>query len=616
MHFRKLVILASVVSLLTSLALSQAQPSETDADKAKKKKELEERVVQMLDQAVDDANAIRLPQNRAIIYGISGDLYWKYDQKRARELFRSAANEINNYNFEAEKDRRESTDQNPMEFMDPMDPRMDVLNLIAKHDAELALEVLVATRPARIAEAMARSTTIDSFSVDPDRIRASQEISLEQRFATMAADQDPDKAIKMIKESLNRGVSPGVVQMLAKLHTLDEKKAGELGSDVMRRVIDADLSKNQDEMRAALSFLQFGARPAPTAANTPKFFTFSDVQLKELANKLATTFLQPSRSMNMGMNLTSVLPVLEKFVPEKALLLKQREAENRKNLPTEMRASQDRNRLFSSNATPEEILAEISKMNAAERTPYYQNLTQKISQIQDEARAKRLIDSIPDAVARNNANDQYQANRINLVAARGAFEEARRLIGTLSSKKMQVQRLVALATQVHRKGGEKDLENAKSLMADARALIKDYAEDEDELADLMEVVKGYAMVDSDVALRLFEPVIDQFNEIIQAHAVLSKYDKRNRAFKKGELVMRANTNMGSGVLVFRYIPQMQLLGKADLDRMSVLTDRFSRSDTRSIVRLFVLQGFLTEERKPAPPAAAPASPAAPVIKKP
>ena len=56
-----------------------------------------------------------------------------------------------------------------------------------------------------------------------------------------------------------------------------------------------------------------------------------------------------------------------------------------------------------------------------------------------------------------------------------------------------------------------------------------------------------------------------------------------------------------GTLLFRYIPQNQMLGKADLNRMSQAADKFTRSDIRTLVRLFVLQGFLKDDKKPATP---------------
>jgi len=56
--------------------------------------------------------------------------------------------------------------------------------------------------------------------------------------------------------------------------------------------------------------------------------------------------------------------------------------------------------------------------------------------------------------------------------------------------------------------------------------------------------------------------------------------------------MRASGNFGGGLLMFRYVQQIQLLGKADLDRMSLLADRFGRGDTRTLVKLWAIQGFL------------------------
>jgi hypothetical protein len=84
---------------------------------------------------------------------------------------------------------------------------------------------------------------------------------------------------------------------------------------------------------------------------------------------------------------------------------------------------------------------------------------------------------------------------------------------------------------------------------------------------------------------------------VQASAILSKYNKRNRNFKKGELLLRVNGYSFDGLLLFRYINQIQLLGKADLHRMSSFSNKFQRNDARTIVKLFVAQGFLAEEKK-------------------
>jgi hypothetical protein len=63
----------------------------------------------------------------------------------------------------------------------------------------------------------------------------SQEIALEQRFAVLAAEQNPDKAIKLIKESLAKGISYNVLPLLQKLNQKDEKKASALADDVVKK---------------------------------------------------------------------------------------------------------------------------------------------------------------------------------------------------------------------------------------------------------------------------------------------------------------------------------------------------------------------------------------------
>lgn len=611
MHFRKLLSLTSTLLVLACLCLAQAEKSAADPEKEKAAKELDEKVVQMLDQVIGEASLLRLPSNKAIVYAMAADLYWKYDEKKSRDLFRNAASEILAYNVDFERERRDSTEMFG-DFFDPSDPRGQVLPLVAKNDAELALELMVQTRPAALAESMLKASAPDArtdgnagFSPENQRVR--QEISLEQRFALLAADENPDRAIKMIKDSLSKGISNNVLQLLQKLHKKDEKKAAELAGDVVRKLVDTDFTRKNDELQVALSYLQFMARGSAPADAAPdaksKAFRFSESQAKDLASKLASTFLQPSNSGMMAMALTRALPNLEKLVPEKAAMLKQRQADSQRALPTEYRNSIRMQRVWDPNSTPEELLAEIPKLaNEYERTNGYMAVANKISQIDDDTRARKLIDQIPDEKARTRALEQFESNRISRAASAGKLEDARKMIGTLTNKRMQIQKLVSLAVTFHKKGTEPDLESAKSLMKNARALINETPEDEDEMNNLMEVVKGYATIDPDTAFRMFEPLIDQINDIVHATAILSKYNKRNRSFKKGEIILRSTGSSYDGVLLFRYLNQLQLLGKSDLGRMSSLADRFQRGDVRTLVKLVAVQGVLKDDKKPETPA--------------
>ena len=614
MRLRKLVFLMSTFLILCAFAAGQTQPAATDADAAKKKKDIDDLVQQMLDQSAADASGLRLPSNRAVIDAMTADIYWAKDEKRARELFHSAAGELITYNAETEKEAADNPDQFLVSLFDQNDPRSDVLNLVSRHDADLALEMLYQTRSAKLGEAMAKAamttdTTPDSFNpvATMDRSRAMLETSMEQRFMELSAKGDPDKLVKLIKDALAKGATPNMINLLQSLNQKDAKRATELGSDVIAKAGDADMAKNMTDLQTGLSFLSYAVRTAaapPPKDPKNKQFAFDPGALKSLANKVADALLVPSKSLTSNAMITAAIPTLDKFVPERTAALKARDAENKRSLPTELKSSTQMANLWNSTTTPEDILSQISKMtNDNDKRNAYSVLASKIGQIADETRAKKLIDQIPDDKTRQTAQEQFDAARAGRAIAAGKVDDARRLIGAMTNRRQQIPLLVGLAMQSQRKATDKDAEIAKSLMSDAKALVRDDIADEDDLADTMEVVKGYATVDPDIAFRMFEPLADEFNNIIQASAVLSKYNKRNGVFKKGELLLRMNGNVGNGLLLFRYIPQIQLLGKADIEHMNEITGRFQRSDARAMVRLYVLQGFMAPTPKPPPPAA-------------
>nr|MBA4186253.1 hypothetical protein [Acidobacteriota bacterium] len=565
-------------------------------------KELEKRALEMIDQAVGEANTLKLAANRAIVFALAGDLYWRFDEKRARDLFRSAGDDILVANLESEKEKKESDDPY-LSFYEYGGVRQQVLPIIAKHDADLALELLVQTRPAKVSEALAKAALPNAkqeggmFNYNPEQNRVRQEIALEQRFAVLAAEQNPDKAIKLIKDSLAKGVSWNILPLLQKLNKKDEKKASSLADDVIRKIADTDLTKKTEELGAAIQFLQYSTNPNAPKNPKEKQFKFTDGQLKTLADKIVSTFMQPANSLELTMSMTRAIPSLEKVVPEKMAFLKQKQTEAMKNLPPELKRFQRQEKLWNPNSTAEEILAELPKLNEFEKAQAYPALTRKIAQIEDEERAKKLIEQIPDEKTRANATEQFESAKINRTAKDGKLDEAKKLIGNLSKKKTQIQKLVALAMEFNKKNTEKDRETAANLMKDAKVLINEFPEDEDEINDLMEVVKGYAVIEPVQAFRLFDPIVDQINDFVQATAILSKYNKRNRSFKKGELVMQVAGGGWENLLIYRYIGQMQLLGKADLNRMNLLTNKFQRVDARTIVKLYVAQGFLKEEKQ-------------------
>jgi hypothetical protein len=582
--------------LLVAITFAQNSPTESQSEKDKQKKEQEKQVLKMLDDAIGDAYTLKLARNRAIVYAISGDLYWKFDEKRGRELFRNMANDIIVSQQEADKEKKDRDDAYMFFESDFENLRYSVLPFVAKHDADLALELLVQTRPAK----PNKKQESGMFNYNPNEWKIRQEIELEQRFAILAADENPDKAIKMMRESLSKGLSYNLMQLLDKLNKKDADKAKSFSEELISKIKDLDLTKNRQDLGTLVSMLQRATKPTTSTETNSKSkpFKFTDSQIKDLAEKIFSTYSLPStNNMEYAMGFSMIQPMLEKLLPEKISLIKQRQTELNKIIPPEMKQFQEMNKVWNPNSTPEEIIEILPKMNDARKEMAYESLGQKIAAIEDETKAKKLIEQIPDEKFRERANEKYESAKVNRAANAGKLDEAKQLIKNLGKKNNQIKKLVALAIVFEKKKTDKDHETAENLMKDVKALINESPEDEDELNNLMEAVKGYAIVNPNEAFRLFDPIVDQINDVVQASSVLSKYNKRDNNFKKGELMFSVERDYwDNGLLIFRYIEQMQMLGKADFNRMSQFSDRFVRNDARTIVKLFVAQGFLKEEK--------------------
>ena len=183
----------------------------------------------------------------------------------------------------------------------------------------------------------------------------------------LAAEQNPDKAIKLIKDSLAKGISWNVLPLLQKVFKKDEKKAAQLADDVISKIVETDLTKKKDDLGAAIRFLQYANNPNAPKEPKEKPFKFTDSQLKDLANKIADTFLKPSNSLDTMMAMSQAMPNLEKFAPEKFAMLKQKQTEAMKNMPPEVKRFEQQQKIWNQNSTPEDILADLPKLNEYEK---------------------------------------------------------------------------------------------------------------------------------------------------------------------------------------------------------------------------------------------------------
>ena len=194
--FMRVARVAALFGILMSASIQFAQVKEPD------EKDRSQKRVAVVNEILADVPNLKLGENRAVAYARAGSLLWSIDEKRARTLYQNAIAELLNAQELAESNTKFNANQN--ELLTSGSTRPQILNTIASHDAELALEYLTKTRPAAIARAMAaqpNSKKVSSYSGNNNYL-AQNEFNMEQGFARMAADQNPARAKKLIEVSL------------------------------------------------------------------------------------------------------------------------------------------------------------------------------------------------------------------------------------------------------------------------------------------------------------------------------------------------------------------------------------------------------------------------------
>jgi hypothetical protein len=601
----RLVSLLVIFSIVYGSAFAQLPLKKADPEKEKAVAELEKNAIELLEQAVSETAALKLPENRALIYTMAGDLLWSRDEKRARSLFRGAGSEIllaaNVKSEKADALRPAEINSGKMELFSL---RQMVLRTVADRDAEMALEIMQTTRPADVAAEMQtyvmptgapNPANAPNQPTAPRNFRVEQEIRLEQTLVGKYAEQDPQKAAQKIRESLEKGFSTEIIGALQRMYKKDAELATKLFEEMIEKLLAADLSKNRTNLSFALNLITpvaFPPKEAPNAKPQPRL-TIDEKSARDVANKIADTLMKATDA-NQASAFNSALPILQKIVPERIAQLKQKQAALKKQTKPNNRAAQTPDSLGDPNATPEKLIADATKAQPQMRGALYRQAAFRGMSAGEAERIRALLQSQPESRERDAAIAYLDAALISRQLGAGKMDEVRKLIDRLPFGAAKAEQLVQLAVASYRLNTKESREAALRLMSEAREMVNEFPEDKDELDGLLKVVAGYAVIEPARAFTMLAPVIEQANEVVNAQAVLARYNKQTQHFRDGELVV-ANSFGALNAKVFRYGRELKMLAQNDFTRTRGLIDQFRRDDVRLFVRLFLAQSILKEK---------------------
>ncbi|HEX8500874.1 MAG TPA: hypothetical protein VF659_09810 [Pyrinomonadaceae bacterium] len=578
------------LSLLVLSAASAAQippvKQESEEEKAKARKELERKALVLLEETLQGAQLLKLPENRAAIRLQAADLFWARDEKRARSLFRDAAADL-------AAARAQEAGRGRAGWM-LMQLRSQLLYTAAARDPQLALELLRDTRPpAEGAEA----------SEDPE-----QELRLEQSIVAQASDSDPKAMLKMAEESLDKGVTFGTLGVLQRLRQKDAESATKLTHAIVQKLRGQGLTGGREAFSVAASLLHAVLLPQSgeqyvyvqnvpvRPAEKPKPLVMEEGDVRELADIVVGAALKDSSAMGaygLILSVRPLLPELEKRVPARAAQLRARMAEIDKMLDPRMRAWAQFDTLLTKPA--DAILEEAAKAPAEMKGELVKTAAMKLLREGDAERARQVVSEHLRGQERDQMLSVVDQEEIARAFEKGNPEAARAVVSRIKSKERRAGALAELAVAAALKGDKK---TASQLLEEARGLVDRQPDNEKEIEALLEVARGYALVEPAKTFEMIDPLIDQANDMLSAAALLEKFGQGGGLFRKGEMIVSLSLGELGGAHA-RYVRALAELSRVDFDRTKATADRFSRDETRLMARLVIARSVLSDRLGPA-----------------
>jgi hypothetical protein len=222
----RLVKIASALMLSASFALSIAGQETRPARKpgvapapAQKEISTERRALAMLESVLQASAGFDDPALKSKIQSEAADLLWRFDQPRARRLYEESYHAIDG--IKPANNLRISSDSLPG-FKARL--RGDLLNALSQHDREFADNLVKSSADRKAGEKQP--------AVNPTRCVGCgfqiESVTQTFRLAMDAAPTDPQRAVQLAKDGLNRSINSIIYSVLQVLRRRNPELADDL----------------------------------------------------------------------------------------------------------------------------------------------------------------------------------------------------------------------------------------------------------------------------------------------------------------------------------------------------------------------------------------------------
>lgn len=555
----RFIIVATLFILLSTIVLAQDKPEKSDDDLQRK--------IKLAEQILRDANALRLSENRTVVFAQIGGSLCKTDEKQSLELFQKSVAELIRAQQEAEGIKK-----NPYlveQLVYGQQPRMLILEMIAACDPELALDALIKTRPARILQLMAQKPDASSGR----QYYTISETQIEQQYIQLIAEKSPERAIELLRASLKNGITAQTLPLLQSIFAKDPKTANKLAEEIAQKLAGENLGVNDYQTSSLVqSFLQVFGEPK----TDEKRLEISETTLKNLADKYSAFWLAGE---NYDYDTGSVdFKLIEKFFPTRAAQIKKKQS------PSTDGEYSEYEKLIESGASPEELMKQAEKFPNY-KTAIYSNAAQKLAESGNVADAVNIINSkFSDEEAELQLSSFYTTLAGQEIAKEN-YDQAGFFINQIPNDQMRLNMLIQLGQAVYQKSPKDNKNTALAILNQAVSLVDTSEITQLEIYNLTAIAAAFADIEPAQAFRTIEILVPSMNEFARAYVVVSQF--RNEGIQRsGEYLITQN---GGITGAYNLGAILQTLSGKDFDRTMQLIDSFDRGESRIAFKLDIIK---------------------------
>jgi len=629
-----LTLAMSLIACLPARAQDPATPQQPTAeDVAKQKAELEKNAYRLLDQVIDESQALHLPENRVRIQLTAADLLWDHNQERARSLFTQASEGVNE--IARNSTPQQGNQRGPMPDRRSFALRQELVLAAARHDATLAYQLLAATK----STAPTQTQLADSRN---QRQQLNAEDNLEQTLLGRVAALDPKLAAQNAEQMMEKGQFPrSIGEVINQLQKQDADAAAKLADKTIKRIEAANLLSNNDASNLAQMLLNPGPRlPAAPNATSPSeskttqttgrtpvlevsaytdlLSTVIDAALKATSlaqnnQRVVTLAGRNGATPNRGPNaqaqnnqptqptdaeieqanarrllagLQVALPSIDLYLPGRATAVRQKLTELGMADPNRANMAQAFNVLQQPNADAESLVQAAASAPPQMQPRIYQQAAAKAIEEGNTDRARQIANDHLQAAARDSIMQRIDFKEMAKKAEGARLDEIRQNLARLSSDSDKVTLLLQIAGDLQKDNPKAQLQ----VMEEARQIVTHRAASYTQFEDQLRVARAFSTIDPARSFEMLEPGITQLNELLSAASVLSGFEVN--IFRDGEMTVNNQGGSGLNSTIGRYGQELALLAKADFGRSETLASRFQFTEPRIMARLSIIQGAL------------------------